>query len=112
MKLISAIIRPFRLDDVREAVAAMGLTGMTVIETEEYGVKQPHVEVYRGAEYRVDWEARVRVELAVDDSLADQVVEAICNIARTGRRGDGRVLVAPLAEAVRIRTLETGAQAL
>lgn len=112
MKLISATIRNWRLDDVREAVAAMGLTGMTVTETGLYGATEARTEFYRGSEYRVDWVARVRVELAVDDSVAEQVVEAICNLARTGRPGDGRVTVAPLTEAVRIRTGETGAHAL
>ncbi|MBP6515001.1 MAG: P-II family nitrogen regulator [Steroidobacteraceae bacterium] len=112
MKLITATIRPWRLDDVREAVAAMGLQGMTITETEEYGVREPHTEVYRGAEYRVEWAGRIRLELAVDDVVVDQVVEAICNIARTGRRGDGRITVAPLAEALRIRTGEMGRDAL
>ena len=111
MKLITAMIRPYRLDDVREVVAAMGLMGLTVTETEEYGVAT-HTEVYRGAEYRVDWAARARIELAVEDAVAEQVVEAICNIARTGRRGDGRVFVSCLSEAVRIRTGETGTAAL
>ncbi len=112
VKLITATIRPWRLDDVREAVAAMGLQGMTITETEEYGVREPHTEVYRGAEYRVEWAGRIRLELAVDDVVVDQVVEAICNIARTGRRGDGRITVAPLAEALRIRTGEMGRDAL
>lgn len=112
MKLITAHIRPFRLDAVREAVAAMGLHGMTVIEVEDCGAGHARTEVYRGAEFRVDSAPRACIELAVDDAVAEQVVEAICNIARTGRRGDGKVYVAPLAEAIRIRTGESGAAAL
>lgn len=112
VKLIAALIRPHRLEDVRLAVARMGLEGLTVIETAEHGSEQPRTEVYRGAEYRDEWHPRIRVEMAVDDALADQVTEAICNIARTGRAGDGRVYVSVLAEAIRIRTGETGVAAL
>jgi nitrogen regulatory protein P-II 2 len=112
MKLISALIRPHRLDDVRMVVARMGLVGLTVTEVEQHGAGAPRTEVYRGAEYRFDWQARVRIEVAVEDELTDQVVEAICNVARTGRKGDGRVFVAVLEEAIRIRTGETGVAAL
>ena len=112
MKLISALIRPHRLDDVRMGVAQMGLVGLTVIEVEEHGAGAPRTEVYRGAEYRFDWQPRMRIEVAVEDELTDQVVEAICNVARTGRKGDGRVLVSELEDAIRIRTGETGAAAL
>ena len=112
MKLISALIRPHRLDDVRVVVAQMGLVGLTVTEVEEHGAGAPRTEVYRGAEYRFDWQPRMRIEVAVEDELSDQVVEAICNVARTGRKGDGRVFVAELVDAIRIRTGETGAAAL
>jgi len=112
MKLVTAVIRPHCLEDVRTAVAQMGLDGMTVTETTEHGVSRGRTEVYRGAEYRTDWEPRVRIELAVVDDLADQVTEAICNLARSGREGDGSVLVYALTEAVRIRTGETGPAAV
>lgn len=112
MKLISALIRPHRLDDVRMVVARMGLVGLTVTEVEEFGAEAPRTEVYRGAEYRFDWQPRMRIEVAVEDELTDQVVEAICNVARTGRKGDGRVFVAELEDAIRIRTGEAGTAAL
>jgi nitrogen regulatory protein P-II 2 len=112
MKLITALIRPHRLDDVRMVVAQMGLVGLTATEVEEHGAGPPRTEVYRGAEYRYDWQPRIRIEMAVDDEMTDQVIEAICNVARTGRRGDGRVFVSALGEALRIRTGETGSSAL
>jgi len=112
VKLITALVRPHRLDEIREAVARMGLEGLTVTETEEFGSEPCRTEVYRGAEYRSDRQPRVRIEIAVDDGMADQVTEAICNLARTGRSGDGRVYVTGLVEAIRIRTGETGAAAL
>lgn len=112
MKLITALIRPHRLDDVRIVVARIGLVGLTVTEVEEHGAGPPRTEVYRGAEYRYDWQPRVRIEIAVDDELTDQVVEAICNVARTGRRGDGRLFVGQIDDAIRIRTGETGPAAL
>jgi len=111
MKLITAVVRPHCLEDVRTAVARMGLEGLTVTEMAEHGSALPRTEVYRGSEYRSDWLPRVRVEIVVEDELADQVTEAICNIARTGRHGDGRVFVSSLAETIRIRTGETGAAA-
>lgn len=111
MKLITAVVRPHCLEDVRTAVARMGLEGLTVTEIEEHGSGLPRTEVYRGSEYRSDWQPRLRVEIVVEDELADHVTEAICNIARTGRQGDGRVFVSSLAEAIRIRTGETGAAA-
>jgi nitrogen regulatory protein PII len=112
MKLITAVVRPHCLEDVRTAVAQMGLEGLTVTEIEEHWAEKPRTEVYRGAEYRTEWQRRLRVEIVVEDDVSDQVAEAICNIARTGRRGDGRVLVSGLAETIRIRTGETGAAAL
>lgn len=112
MKLITAVVRPHCLEDVRTAVAQMGLDGMTVTEIAEHGWGLGRTEVYRGAEYRFEWEPRVRIELAVADDLADQVTEAICNLARSSRGGDGRVLVYALTEAIRIRTGETGTAAI
>ena len=108
MKLITAVVRPHCLEDVRMVVARMGLDGLTVTEVEQHGAVPGRTEVYRGAEYRSDWQPRVRIELAVDDDVADQVTEAICNIARSGRQEDGRVFVTSLAEAIRIRTGEHG----
>lgn len=112
MKLITAVVRPHRLADVRTAVARMGLEGLTVTEQQEHGAGRPRTEVYRGSEYRVDWRPRLRIEIVVEDDLAEQVTEAICNIARTGRQGDGTVFVSSLAEAIRIRTGESGGAAL
>lgn len=112
MKLITAVVRPHCLEDVRTAVAQMGLEGLTVTEIAEHWAGTPRTEVYRGAEYRTDWQPRLRVEIVVEDDVTDQVADAICNIARTGRPGDGRVFVSALAEAIRIRTGETGAAAL
>lgn len=108
MKLITAVVRPHCLEDVRMAVARMGLGGLTATEIEQHDVRLGRTEVYRGAEYRTDWEPRIRIELAVEDEVAEQVTEAICNVARTGRREDGDVFVSVLAGAIRIRTGETG----
>ena len=112
MKLVTAVVRPFKMDDVKTALEAVGVHGMTLTEVSGFGRQRGHIEVYRGAEYRTDWEPRVRIELAVADDLADQVTEAICNIARSGRDDDGNVFVSGLAEAIRIRTGETGASAI
>ena len=112
MKLITAIIKPFKLDDLRQTVAHIGVQGMTVTEVFGLGRELGHVERYRGASHRVDLNPRTRVEVAVEDTIVDEVIEAIINVARTGRPGDGKVFVARLAAAVRIRTGETGADAL
>jgi nitrogen regulatory protein P-II 2 len=112
MKLICAVVRPHCLEDIRTAVARMGLEGLTVYETEQHSRGATRIEFYRGTEYSSDWEPRIRIEMAVADDLADQVAEAICNIARTGRAGDGNVFVSALAEAIRIRTGETGPAAV
>ncbi|WP_298111894.1 P-II family nitrogen regulator [Bradyrhizobium sp.] len=112
MKLITAVIKPFRLDDVRQAVADIGIQGVTVTEIQGFGVDGGHTEVYRGSEYRVQFVPKTKVELAVDDGIADQVVEAVCNVARTGKHGDGKVWVFDLPHAVRVRTGETGVEAV
>jgi nitrogen regulatory protein P-II 2 len=112
MKLITAIIKPFKLDDVRQAVADIGVQGITVTEVQGFGRQRGHTELYRGAEYRVDFLPKTKIELAVDDSVAEQVVEAIANVARTGKIGDGKLYVTHLGQAVRIRTGETGVEAV
>ena len=112
MKLITAIIKPFKLDEVRQAVADIGVQGVTVTEVQGFGRQRGHSELYRGAEYRVDFVPKTKIELAVDDSICDQVVEAIMNIARTGKIGDGKILVTTLEQAIRIRTGETGPEAI
>jgi nitrogen regulatory protein P-II 2 len=112
MKLIVAIIKPFKLDEVRQAVADIGVQGVTVTEVQGFGRQRGHTELYRGAEYRVDFVPKTKIELAVDDSVCDQVVEAITNIARTGKIGDGKIFVLGLEQAVRIRTGEMGSEAV
>ena len=112
MKLITAIIKPFRLDDVRNALNEEGVQGMTVTEVKGFGRQRGHTELYRGAEYVVDFLPKSKIEVAVDDKLVDQVVEAICNAAKTGKVGDGKIFVTNIEEALRIRTGETGDSAL
>jgi len=106
MKLITAIIKPFKLDDVRQAVADIGVQGITVTEVQGFGRQRGHTELYRGAEYRVDFLPKTKIELAVDDSIAEQVVEAITNVARTGKIGDGKIFITSVERVVRIRTGE------
>jgi nitrogen regulatory protein P-II 2 len=112
MKLVSAIIKPFKLDDVREALSEIGVQGVTVTEVKGFGRQKGHTELYRGAEYVVDFLPKVKIEVAVDDGLVDQVIEAITKVARTGKIGDGKIFVFDLEQAVRIRTGETGPEAL
>ena len=112
MKLITAIIKPFKLDDVRQAVADIGIQGITVTEVKGFGRQRGHTELYRGAEYVVDFLPKAKVELAVDDEIAEQVVEAIINTARTGKIGDGKIFVTQLEQAIRIRTGEMGKEAV
>ncbi len=112
MKMITAIIKPFKLDDVRQAVADIGIQGITVTEVKGFGRQRGHTELYRGAEYVVDFLPKAKIELAVADELAEQVVEAIANTARTGKIGDGKIFVSELEQAIRIRTGETGAEAV
>jgi len=112
MKLIIAIIKPFKLDEVREAVGRLGISGMTVSEVKGYGRQKGHMEIYRGAEYVVNFLPKVRIEVAVPSEQADRVIEAMTASARTGQIGDGKVFVMPLDHAVRIRTGETDSDAL
>jgi len=112
MKLITAIIKPFKLDDVRQAVADIGIQGITVTEVKGFGRQRGHTELYRGAEYVVDFLPKTKIELAVGDDVAEQIVEAIVNTARTGKIGDGKIFVTSLEEVIRIRTGETGAEAV
>jgi nitrogen regulatory protein P-II 2 len=112
MKLITAIIKPFKLDDVREALSEIGVQGITATEVKGFGRQKGHTELYRGAEYVVDFLPKVKLEVAVDDGLAEQTIEAITKAANTGKIGDGKIFVFPLEEAVRIRTGETGPDAL
>ena len=112
MKLIIAIIKPFKLDEVREALNRIGVSGMTVAEVKGYGRQKGHTEIYRGAEYVVNFLPKVRIEVAVASDQADRVIEALTTSARTGQIGDGKVFVSPLDHAVRIRTGETDNDAL
>jgi nitrogen regulatory protein P-II 2 len=112
MKLITAVVKPFRLDDVRNALAEVGVQGMTVTEVKGFGRQRGHTELYRGAEYVVDFLPKVKVEVAVTDELAERVVEAIIEAAKTGKVGDGKIFVTDLEQVFRIRTGETGDQAI
>lgn len=112
MKLITAIIKPFKLDDVRDALAEIGITGMTVSEVKGFGRQKGHTELYRGAEYVVDFLPKVKLEIAVGSDVADQVIEAIVSVAKTDKIGDGKIFVTPVEKVVRIRTGETDNDAL
>ena len=112
MKLVSAIIKPFKLDDVREALSEIGVQGITVTEVKGFGRQKGHTELYRGAEYVVDFLPKVKLEVAVNSDLTEQVIEAISKAANTGKIGDGKIFVYALEQAVRIRTGETGPDAL
>ena len=112
MKLVTAIIKPFKLDDVREALSVIGVAGVTATEVKGFGRQKGHTELYRGAEYVVDFLPKVKLEIAVDNGLLDSVIEAISKAANTGKIGDGKIFVSSLEQAVRIRTRETGLDAL
>ena len=112
MKLITAIIKPFKLDDVRSALWDIGVQGVTVSEVKGFGRQKGHTELYRGAEYVVDFLPKVKLEIAVDDAQTDAVIEAIRSAANTGKIGDGKIFVAPLEQVIRIRTGETGPDAI
>jgi nitrogen regulatory protein P-II 2 len=112
MKLVSAIIKPFKLDDVREALSDIGVQGITVTEVKGFGRQKGHTELYRGAEYVVDFLPKVKIEVAVDDGIVEQVIESVRNAANTGKIGDGKIFVYPVEQVVRIRTGESGVEAL
>jgi nitrogen regulatory protein P-II 2 len=112
MKLVTAIIKPFKLDDVREALSEIGVTGITVTEVKGFGRQKGHTELYRGAEYVVDFLPKIKVEIAIDDDQLDSVIEAISAAAKTGKIGDGKIFVYELGQAIRIRTGESGPEAL
>ena len=112
MKIITAIIKPFKLDDVRQALGEIGVQGLTVVEVKGFGRQKGHTELYRGAEYVVDFLPKVKLEVAIDDDLVDQVIDAITSSANTGKIGDGKIFVTNLEQVVRIRTGESGPAAL
>ncbi len=112
MKLVTAIIKPFKLDDVREALSEIGVQGITVTEVKGFGRQKGHTELYRGAEYVVDFLPKAKLEIAIDDSLTDKVIEAITESANTGKIGDGKIFVTNLEQIIRIRTGETGPEAV
>ena len=112
MKMVTAIIKPFKLDDVREALSDMGVSGITVVEVKGFGRQKGHTELYRGAEYVVDFLPKIKVEVAISSELLDQVIEAISSAAKTGKIGDGKIFVTSLEQVVRIRTGETGVEAV
>ena len=112
MKLVTAVIKPYQLDAVKEALHALGVAGLTVSEVQGYGRQKGHTEVYRGAEYSVDFVPKVRVEVVADDALADKVVDAVVEAARTDKIGDGKVWVTPVESVIRVRTGERGADAV
>lgn len=112
MKMITAVIKPFKLDDVRETLAGIGVQGVTVTEVKGFGRQKGHTELYRGAEYVVDFLPKVKIEVALPESMVDGAVEAILNAARTGKIGDGKIFISDLQEVIRIRTGETGDEAI
>ena len=112
MKLVTAIIKPFKLDDVREALSNIGVQGITVTEVKGFGRQKGHTELYRGAEYVVDFLPKVKIDIAISDEMVDSVIEAISKAANTGKIGDGKIFVVNLEQAIRIRTGESGTEAL
>ncbi|WP_290785321.1 P-II family nitrogen regulator [Halomonas sp.] len=112
MKLVTAIIKPFKLDDVRESLSEIGVQGITVTEVKGFGRQKGHTELYRGAEYVVDFLPKVKLEVAIDDDMAEKVIDAITQVANTGKIGDGKIFVTPLEQVIRIRTGETGKDAV
>ncbi|PRY99027.1 nitrogen regulatory protein P-II family [Jezberella montanilacus] len=112
MKQVTAIIKPFKLDEVREALAEVGVNGLTVTEVKGFGRQKGHTELYRGAEYVVDFLPKIRIEMVVADTMVDSVIEALLKSARTGKIGDGKIFVMPVEQAIRIRTSEQGDEAL
>ena len=111
MKMMTAIIKPFKLDDVRDALHQIGITGMTVEEVKGYGRQKGHTELYRGAEYVVEFQPKIKISLGLGDEQVDAAIEAICSSANTGKIGDGKIFITPLEQSIRIRTGETGEEA-
>ena len=112
MKMMTAIIKPFKLDDVRDALHQLGINGMTVEEVKGYGRQKGHTELYRGAEYVVEFQPKIKIQIGISDDRVDAVIEAVCKAASTGKIGDGKIFITPLEQSVRIRTGETGEEAL
>ncbi|WP_168015806.1 P-II family nitrogen regulator [Halomonas salinarum] len=112
MKLVTAIIKPFKLDDVRESLSEIGVQGITVTEVKGFGRQKGHTELYRGAEYVVDFLPKVKLEVAVEDAMAEQVIDSITQVANTGKIGDGKIFISPLEQVIRIRTGETDKDAV
>ena len=112
MKMMTAIIKPFKLDDVRDALHQIGITGMTVEEVKGYGRQKGHTELYRGAEYIVEFQPKIKIQIGISDDQVDTAIDAICGAASTGKIGDGKIFVTPLEQSIRIRTGETGEEAL
>ncbi len=112
MKLVTAIVKPFKLDDVREALSSIGVQGITVTEVKGFGRQKGHTELYRGAEYVVDFLPKIKLEIAISEEMLDQTIEAITGAASTGKIGDGKIFVTSLEQVIRIRTGETGAEAI
>ena len=112
MKKIEAIIKPFKLDDVKEALSEIGITGMTVLDVKGYGRQQGHSELYRGAEYVVDFLPKVKLEIIVNDEIVEQCLDVITQVAKTGKIGDGKIFVTPIEDVIRIRTGEKGSEAI
>lgn len=112
MKLITAIIKPFKIDDVRDALSAIGIQGMTITEVKGFGRQKGHTELYRGAEYNVDFMPKVKIEVAVSETMLDQTVDVIASSANNGKVGDGKIFVSELSQVIRIRTGETGEEAI
>jgi len=112
MKMMTAIIKPFKLDDVRDALQQIGIAGMTVEEVKGYGRQKGHTELYRGAEYVVEFQPKIKIQIAISDGQLEAAIEAVCAAANTGKIGDGKIFVTPLEQSIRIRTGETGAEAV
>ncbi|MEZ7943290.1 MAG: P-II family nitrogen regulator [Halioglobus sp.] len=112
MKMMTAIIKPFKLDDVRDALHQLGISGMTVEEVKGYGRQKGHTELYRGAEYVVEFQPKIKIQIGISDDRVDAVIEVVCKAASTGKIGDGKIFITPLEQSVRIRTGETGEEAL
>ncbi|MDG2046489.1 MAG: P-II family nitrogen regulator [Halioglobus sp.] len=112
MKMMTAIIKPFKLDDVRDALHQLGINGMTVEEVKGYGRQKGHTELYRGAEYVVEFQPKIKIQIGISDDRVDAVIEVVCKAASTGKIGDGKIFITPLEQSVRIRTGETGEEAL